>query len=91
VGENCTRLIGNVAVYRVGFTMTAFHVGLMIFMLCVSDGNSCRAGLHNGYDYNVNWKRCKPLFCCIFCTCHYLLLLLCFDAVGWAAGMASSL
>ena len=50
VGENCSRLIGNVAVYRVGFAMTVFHITLMILLLCVDDGSSCRAGLHNGYD-----------------------------------------
>ena len=48
VGENCSRLIGNVAVYRVGFTMTIFHIGLMFILLCVNDGSGCRAGLHNG-------------------------------------------
>jgi len=52
VGENCNRLIGNVAVYRVGFAMTVFHITLMILLLCVNDGSGCRAGLHNGYDYD---------------------------------------
>jgi len=29
--------------------MTAFHVSLMILLLCVNDGSGCRAGIHNGY------------------------------------------
>lgn len=47
-GENCNRLIGYLAVYRIGFTMTVFHAILMFLTLCVADGNGCRAGLHNG-------------------------------------------
>ena len=50
VGEKCSRLIGNVAVYRVGFTMTVFHITLMLLLLGVDDGSCCRAGFHNGYD-----------------------------------------
>jgi len=48
VGEKCSRLIGNVAVYHVGFSMTVFHLTMMILLLGVKNGNDCRAGLHNG-------------------------------------------
>ena len=50
VGENCNRLIGNVAVYHVGFAMTVFHFTMMVLLLGVKNGSGCRAGLHNGYD-----------------------------------------
>jgi len=47
-GENCYRLIGYVAVYRIGFTMVVFHGVLMFVTIWVGDGNGCRAALHNG-------------------------------------------
>lgn len=48
-GANCNRLIGYVAVYRIGFTMVVFHGLLMILTLCISDGKGCRPAIHNGF------------------------------------------
>lgn len=49
VGENCNRLVGYLAVYRVSFTMVVFHVSLMLLMICVSSSQDCRAGVQNGF------------------------------------------
>lgn len=49
VGENCNRLVGYLAVYRVSFTMVVFHVALLLLMICVSSSQDCRAGVQNGF------------------------------------------
>lgn len=49
IGENCERLVGYLAVYRVSFTVVVFHVVLMILMICVKNSNDCRAGIQHGF------------------------------------------
>lgn len=61
-GENCSRLIGYLAVYRIGFTMVVFHVVMMIVTFWVTNGNSCRASLHNGFWL---WKAIALVGICI--------------------------
>ncbi|KAK6179900.1 hypothetical protein SNE40_012151 [Patella caerulea] len=48
-GENCSRLIGYKAVYRVGLGIIVFHIILMILTPCVPNSNHWRASIHNGY------------------------------------------
>ncbi|ELT89732.1 hypothetical protein CAPTEDRAFT_134354, partial [Capitella teleta] len=49
VGDNCERLMGYMAVYRVCFAMVAYHAVLFLWSLFVSSSYNCRAGLHQGF------------------------------------------
>lgn len=48
-GENCSRLTGYKAVYRVCLGMVVFHVLLMLLTLCVPNSNHWRGHIQNGY------------------------------------------
>lgn len=48
-GINCNRMVGFIAVYRVGFAMTCFYLLFMFITFGVTTSGSCRAGIHNGY------------------------------------------
>lgn len=48
-GENCSRLTGYKAVYRVCLGMVAFHILFMLITLCVPNSNHWRGHLQNGY------------------------------------------
>ncbi|XP_013378734.1 serine incorporator 5 [Lingula anatina] len=48
-GPNCRRLVGYMAVYRIGFAMTAFYLIFMVITFGVATSKSCRAGIHNGF------------------------------------------
>ncbi|XP_042221155.1 serine incorporator 5-like isoform X3 [Homarus americanus] len=47
-GENCEVALGYMAVYRLGFAVTAYHFLLMLITCGVKSSRDCRAGLHNG-------------------------------------------
>lgn len=47
-GINCNRMVGFIAVYRVGFAMTCFYLLFMFITFGVTTSRSCRAGIHNG-------------------------------------------
>lgn len=49
IGENCDRLVGYLAVYRVSFTVVVFHFVLGLMTVCVRNSSDCRAGIHNGF------------------------------------------
>ncbi|XP_061171957.1 serine incorporator 5-like [Saccostrea echinata] len=52
-GENCSKLTGYKAVYRLCLGMVAFHFVLCLLTICVDSSSYCRGGIHNGYWF---WK-----------------------------------
>ncbi|KAH3839157.1 serine incorporator 5-like [Dreissena polymorpha] len=49
LGENCMRLTGYKAVYRICAGLVAFHLILMVVTICVPNSNHWRGHIHNGY------------------------------------------
>lgn len=49
IGENCGRLTGYKAVYRLCLGMVAFSLLLMLITVCVPNSNQWRGHIHNGY------------------------------------------
>ncbi|XP_063588024.1 probable serine incorporator [Penaeus indicus] len=47
-GDNCEAALGYVAVYRLGFAISAYHFLLMLITCGVSSSRDFRAGVHNG-------------------------------------------
>ena len=47
-GDNCSRLTGYKAVYRVCVGLVVFHLILMMMTLCVPNSNHCRGHIQNG-------------------------------------------
>lgn len=47
--ENCDKLVGYMAVYRVCFAMTSFYILLAIICINVKNSQDPRAKLHNGF------------------------------------------
>lgn len=47
--ENCDKLVGYLAVYRVGFAMASFFVLMAIIMINVKSSKDPRAKMHNGF------------------------------------------
>ncbi|XP_056022788.1 serine incorporator 5-like [Ostrea edulis] len=52
-GENCDKLTGYKAVYRLCLGIFAFHFVLCLLTICVKSSSYCRGGIHNGYWF---WK-----------------------------------
>ncbi|XP_075038527.1 serine incorporator 5 [Mixophyes fleayi] len=48
-GDNCERLVGYSAVYRVCFGMACFFFILFILTINIKNSKSCRAKIHNGF------------------------------------------
>ncbi|XP_070542702.1 serine incorporator 5-like isoform X2 [Ptychodera flava] len=48
-GENCERVFGYMAVYRICLSMGVFFLIMMVLTACIDTSKSCRAGLHNGF------------------------------------------
>ncbi|KAK3752732.1 hypothetical protein QZH41_018702 [Actinostola sp. cb2023] len=47
--NGCEKIVGYLAVYRIGFAMAAFYLLFCIVMYGVSNSKDCRAGLQNGF------------------------------------------
>lgn len=60
-GENCEAAMGYMAVYRLGFAITAYHFLLMLITCGVKSSRDCRAGFHNGMWF---YKFLMLLFFC---------------------------
>lgn len=52
-GENCSKLTGYKAVYRLCLGIVAYHLVLCLLTACVKSSSYCRGGIHNGYWF---WK-----------------------------------
>lgn len=52
-GENCSKLTGYKAVYRLCLGIVAYHLVLCLLTVCVKSSSYCRGGIHNGYWF---WK-----------------------------------
>ena len=64
LGDNCSKLVGFEAVYKIMFGTACFYFLMMIIMFNVSSSQDCRAKIQNGYD----------LFSLLFLIMYYLIL-----------------
>lgn len=48
-GENCSKLVGFEAVYKIMFGTACFYFIMMILVFGVSSSQDCRAKIQNGY------------------------------------------
>nr|XP_022329381.1 serine incorporator 5-like [Crassostrea virginica] len=61
-GENCGKLTGYKAVYRLCLGIVAYHFVLCLLTICVKSSSYCRGGIHNGYWF---WKILFFLSCIV--------------------------
>lgn len=50
-GENCSKLTGYKAVYRLCLGIVAYHLVLCLLTVCVKSSSYCRGGIHNGWGF----------------------------------------
>ena len=67
-GENCGRLVGYRAVYRLSAGLVAFFFIMMLLTPCVPSSNHWRASVQNGYCLRLAGFLCVSLFLMVMLT-----------------------